>query len=196
MKNLILIVSMLLLVLFSCKKDDDDNEPASNLPFPAPTSSIPIDFVKVGNSWTYELEDFYGNKATQVVTISSQVQNGVYKVKNERDGVEEDMYWYIDGNLLKAWDGDGGSIRYKQNAKIGDTWSYSNSSNNVETEVLSVDTVIFVDGIGKSFKTHQYYLSLLNKLNDQTDYWSPDTGLVYSDAGGWFTLTLVDATLK
>ena len=183
MKRLLYFILGITILAAACKKKKVEPEP--QLPFEAPTVSSDIPFLKVGNKWTYLWEDPINGNSSQTITIKEKIQNGVYLAESDHDGDVNDFYWYVDGDYLKWWaSSEGGSTRYKLNAKVGDTWAYTNKANIVETEVLNTDTVIYSDELGKNFHTQMYYLTLKNHLNDQEDYWSPDTGLIYSDA--WF----------
>lgn len=202
MKTLLLCLCITVVIFSSCKKDDGNSTPINNtnnnnLPFTPPKNSSTINFVKVGNSWDYVITDFLGSTINQTITVKSKVQNGVYIVESDIQGSKEELYWYIDGNFLYSYETDRGtSIRFKNNPKVGDMWSYTNTSNDIETTVMKTDTLIYSDTLKKSFRCHKYFLKLKNQFNDQVDYWSSDSGLVYTDADGLLTVELVKAKLN
>ena len=134
--NLILILFLSMAVIFNaCKKDDDKIAP---VPIPTTTISKPVNFMKVGNAWAYEVtyegEQYVDSlKITAVQTIDTEGKE-MYTVIDDGD----EGYWYLDNNYLSD---DYLLKMINKNSKVGDVLEETGGT---KREIISINEQVTV----------------------------------------------------
>jgi len=126
---------MITLMFVACGGDDDTTKPTTN--------NNPFPFLKVGNEWTYELDNNPNDTVKyKIVSINSNILKIDCNYKNSIFT----EYWYANANHWKKSileSGDGGFILLHRNYYVGQKWDI-NYSGMKTGEVISVSETVTV----------------------------------------------------
>ena len=129
-----------------------------------------------------------GNSAGAVLEFGNCDANGYY-IDRAFGGLAGTDLYRQNGDFLEIDsnnDGDYFSITYKQNASLGDTWTYTQPSGDIVTrEVISVDSTITVPAGTFTCKVISYQDS--GTINTTYVFWDDQVGQIKEDAGFFVT---------
>jgi len=180
--KLIIVACVLPLLFMACSKDDDAKKPN--------TSNNPtFTFLKLGNSWEYELND-NPNYVYKQTIIS--VKSGIFKIDEDHNipGVPPGgiTYWFANSNHWKLntdSTGGGGYVVLQRNYSVGQKWDITSTvmktaevvsiSETVEVPAGIFSNCIKVEILCQEYGFEYYYT-----------YWiRPDIGIIKSLEGSF-----------
>ncbi len=195
--RLFIISALVSLVLFSCNKDKNDDPKPQGTPEYGGTYWP----TKVGNEWCYTGDLTYCTK----ITKNTYTTNGkTYAVLETTQGgttstgylrVKDGVYYQINPQAYGGSDEE--IIMLKENASIGETWSFTISPNansdNIYTFEMqgqvgpqTVGSDTYNDVIAVTLTTDTYFFGSLFFTLNQTIYYAKDVGFIFqtTDWGG------------
>ena len=185
MKRHYILISLIVTSLFfACSSDDssNDDDPQGQIVGGCDTT---FPFLQTGRVMTYAVN---GNSAGAVLEFGNCDANGYY-IDRAFGGLAGTDLYRQNGDFLEIDsnnDGDYFSITYKQNASLGDTWTYTQPSGDIVTrEVISVDSTITVPAGTFTCKVISYQDS--GTINTTYVFWDDQVGQIKEDAGFFVT---------
>jgi len=179
MKKILLLV--LTMALFNCSKDEnDDNSSICN--------DSEIAFLKEGNTWSYNIKSLGFDNGELTLTIKNCngedysidriAKNSSFDELLTGSDLWEETSDFIVANTV----GNENAKIYKKNAKLGDTWMYTQKDGGVVTyEVIKMDSIITVPAGTFSCKVYKY--NATDIINELFVFWNDEIGQIKENAG-------------
>jgi hypothetical protein len=186
MKKSLLLLIVIAIAFTSCKKDPDATGNLRQTP-------ANVNFLQVGNSWTYDSWLWFTNDTLTVTIVSKDANNDYYVTLDMKNNSQPDwqQYWYMDGNTLYAYpDGEPTNVRklWELNAALNSTWTATNTDGTITYTIHDLDTTVATLS-GDTFNSILINHTFDYAFNEENAFWSDDYGQVYQD--GLWSLDLI-----